>query len=254
MAIIDRGDTGSARGQPPGKKGRDVRDLLNHPLVRVWAIRAGVALVVGVLFAIVFDLRVGLTLAVVAVIADTVYKARSAPRGERGYPVSPAERRTEKELRGLAKGGWTVLPARAVPKDEAGVSDGKIDHLVIGPGGVFAIDSDSFDKRLPIRTLSHTRLFHGPFEQNNLLDEARWEANQARRLLGKAMGAEIPVQAVIAIYGPAVPWRWMSVRHVDILAGGTVRTYLRKRPKTLTEDDVARISEAARRVFPSKFD
>ncbi|GAB2835702.1 hypothetical protein GCM10022221_38560 [Actinocorallia aurea] len=254
MAIIDRGDPGSARGQPPEDKRPDLRALTRHPLARLWAIRVGVALVVGVLFAIVFDLRVGLTLAVVVMIADTVRNARAGGGEDRGYPVSAAERRTERQLRALAKDGWRVLHARAVPRDGDGVSDGKIDHLVIGPTGVYAIDSESWDKRLPVRTLSHTRLFHGPFEMKDRLDEARWEANQAARLLSKAMATDIPVQPSVAIYGPAVPWRVMSVRNVDVYAGNQAGKYLRKRPKVLTPEDVARIGEAAERVFPSKYD
>ncbi|ROO89511.1 nuclease-like protein [Actinocorallia herbida] len=254
MAIIDRGEPGGARGQPPEERPRpDLRALARHPRARLWAIRTAVALVVGVLFAIVFDPRVGLTLAVVVMIADTVRTAR-AGGGDRGYPVSSAERRTERQLRALAKDGWRVLHARAVPRDGEGVSDGKIDHLVIGPTGVYAIDSESWDKRLPVRSLSHTRLFHGPFEMKDRLDEARWEANQASRLLSKAMATDIPVQPSVAIYGPSVPWRVMSVRNVDVYAGNQARKYLRKRPKVLTPEDVTRIGEAAERVFPSKYE
>ena len=82
--------------------------------------------------------------------------------------------RTEKQLRSLEKGGYRVLHARAVPRDDEGVSDGRIDHLVIGPSGVYAIDSEKWDKRLPVRTLSHRKLFHGPFDKRDQLDEARW--------------------------------------------------------------------------------
>ncbi|MDX6742901.1 nuclease-related domain-containing protein [Actinocorallia sp. A-T 12471] len=254
MAIIDRGEAGGARGQPPEERQRpDLRALARHPRARLWAIRVAVAVVVGLLFAIVFDIRVGLTLAVVVMIADTVRTAR-AGGGDRGYPVSAAERRTERQLRGLAKEGWRVLHARAVPRDGDGVSDGKIDHLVIGPTGVYAIDSETWDKRLPVRAMSHTRLFHGPFEMKDRLDEARWEANQASRLLGKALATDIPVQPSVAIYGPAIPWRVMSVRNVDVYAGNQARKYLRKRPKVLTPEDVARIGEAAERVFPSKYE
>lgn len=255
MAIIDRGDAGGARGQPPEERPRPtLRDLTRHPSARLWAIRVAVALVVGLLFAIVFDLRVGLTLAVVVMIADTVRTARAGGGAQRGYPVSPAERKTERQLRGLAKAGWRIMHARAVPRDGDGVSDGKIDHLVVGPTGVYAIDSESWDKRLPVRTLSHTRLFHGPFEMKDRLDEARWEANQASRLLSKAMGSEIPVQPSVAIYGPPIPWRWMSVRNVDVFAGAKAKAYLRKRPKVLTPDDIERIGDAADRVFPSKYE
>lgn len=250
MAMIDRG---GARGQPPeGEPGGrpDFRELLARPDVRRWILRVAFAAVIGMLFAIVFDFRIGLTAAVVAVIVDTVRKARA---GDGGYRASPAERKTSKQLSGLTKKGWHILHARSIPRDDDGVSDGQIDHLVIGPTGVFAIDSESWDKRLPVRTLSHMRLFHGPFEKKDRLDEARWEANQASRLLSLSLGQEIPVQPSVAIYGPSVPWRVMTVRNVDVYSGGKARTYLRKRPKVLTDEEVARIAAAAAKVFPSKF-
>ncbi|GAB3275839.1 hypothetical protein GCM10027589_01200 [Actinocorallia lasiicapitis] len=254
MATIERGEVGSARGQPDGDGGKPkYGDVLGSPQLRRWLLRVGAAAVIGILFAIVFDLRVGVTVAIVTVIADTVRKARSVPADQAWRRASAAERRTEKQLRGLTKQGWHILHARAVPRDVDGVSDGKIDHLVIGPTGVYAIDSEMWDKRLPVRTLSHLRLFHGPFEKKERLDEARWEANQASRALSKALGVEIPVQPSVAIYGPAIPWRIMTVRNVDVYAGATAKKYLRKRPKVLTPEEVERIAAAASAVFPSKF-
>jgi hypothetical protein len=252
MAIIERGEVGSARGQPTGPEKDPDRfgDLMGNPQVRRWALRVGAAAIIGVLFAIVFDLRVGVTVAIVAVIADTVRKARSVPADQAHRRASAAERKTEKQLRGLAKQGWHILHARAVPRDSDGVSDGQIDHLVIGPTGVYAIDSEQWDKRLPVRTLSH---LHGPFEKKERLDEARWEANQASRILSNALGTEIPVQPSVAIYGPAIPWRVMTVRNVDVYSGSTARKYLRKKPKVLTPEEVDRIAEAAASVLPSKF-
>jgi len=253
MALIEKGE---ARGQPVDqqKRPQSLGDLWNQPQVRRWALRAGLAVVVGVLFAWVIDIRVGLTVAIIAIIADTVLKARSSTTKAGAWRrASAAERKTEKQLRGLVAKGWRVMHARAVPQDRDGVSDGQIDHLVIGPTGVYAIDSEKWDKRLPVRTLSHMKLFHGPFEKKDQLDEARWEANQASRLLSKALGVEIPVQPSVAIYGPAIPWRVMTVRNVDVYAGGKAKSYLRKRPKVLTAEEIDRIADAAEQVLPSKF-
>jgi hypothetical protein len=253
MALIEKGE---ARGQPvsPHKNPQSVGDLWNQPQVRRWALRLGLAVVVGALFAVAIDIRVGLTVAIIAIIADTVLKARGSATGLDAWRrASAAERKTEKQLRGLAAKGWRVMHARAVPQDREGVSDGQIDHLVIGPTGVYAIDSEKWDKRLPVRTLSHMKLFHGPFEKKEQLDEARWEANQASRLLSKALGVEIPVQPSVAIYGPAIPWRVMTVRNVDVYAGAKAKSYLRKRPKVLSSEEIDRIATAAEQVLPSKF-
>ncbi len=262
MAIIERDSTHQsvqqgARGQPeeaamipPPTYG----DLLGHPHFRRWGLRIGVSAVIGVVFALVFEIRIGFTVAVLAVILDTVRRARSSSTIEAWQKSSAAERRTEKQLRGLAKAGYRVLHARAVPRDDDGVSDGRIDHLVIGPSGVYAIDSEKWDKRLPVRTLSHRKLFHGPFNKKDRLDEARWEADQASKIISAQVGFQVPVQPSVAIYGPAIPWKVMTVRDVDVYSGGRAKSYLRRRPKILTTEDVQRISTAAEEALPPVYE
>jgi hypothetical protein len=225
-------------------------DLLSDPRVRRWAIRVVFAVVIGIVFALVFDIRVGFTVAVLAAILDTIRRARSTSSVVAWQKSSAAERRTERQLKGLEKAGYRVLHARAVPRDEDGVSDGRIDHLVIGPSGVYAIDSEKWDKRLPVRTLSHRKLFHGPFDKKDRLDEARWEADQASRFISSKVGFEVPVQPSVAIYGPAIPWKVMTVRDVDVYSGGRARSYLKRRSKILTSTDIERIHRAAEDSLP----
>jgi len=261
MAIMERGNGQQARGQPhetPLKRPAEHQqqtygDMLNDPQIRRWLERAAVALIVGVLFALVFDLRIGVTVAALAVIVDVVRRARKSSSVAAWQKSSAAERRTEKQLKSLQKNGYLVLHARAVPYDAEGVSDGRIDHLVIGPTGVYAIDSEKWDKRLPVRTLSHRKLFHGPFNKKERLDEARWEADQASKMIEERVGFEVPVQPSVAIYGPSIPWKVMRVRDVDVYAGNRARSYFRRRPKILTETDVQRIFKAAEKALPPKY-
>ncbi|HEX2315815.1 MAG TPA: nuclease-related domain-containing protein [Thermomonospora sp.] len=228
-------------------------DLLADPRVRRWAPRVGVALLVGLLVTPVFGLRGGLGLAALLLVADAWRRSRRSSSVVAWQKSSAAERRTERQLRSLAKNGYRILHARAVPRDDEGVSDGKIDHLVVGPSGVYAIDSEKWDRRLPVRTLSHRKLFHGPFNKKDRLDEARWEAKQASKMLTQQVGFEVPVQPSVAIYGPSIPWKVMRVRDVDVYAGNRARAYLRRRPKILTETDVQRIYQAAEAALPPKY-
>ncbi|MEW2354496.1 nuclease-related domain-containing protein [Spirillospora sp. NPDC029432] len=263
MAIMERGDTNGARGQPQetsvgGPQGRppgrgSFDELLKQPRVRLWLWRAGGAIALALVASILFSVRIGITVAVLAVIADVVRWSRKDSSVPAWQKSSAAERRTEKQLRSLEKGGYHVLHARAVPRDDEGVSDGRIDHLVIGPSGVYAIDSEKWDKRLPVRTLSHRKLFHGPFNKKDRLDEARWEAEQAAKIIGTRVGFDVPVQASVAIYGPSIPWKVMRVRDVDVYAGNRARGYLRRRPKVLTETDIMRIYQAAQKALPPKY-
>jgi hypothetical protein len=138
-------------------------------------------------------------------------------------------------------------------RNEDGVSDGRIDHLVIGPSGVYAIDSEKWDKRLPVRTLSHRKIFHGPFDMKDRLDESRWEAEQASRVLTDRVGFDVPVQPSVAIYGPSIPWKVMRVRDVDVYSGNLARAYLRRRSKILTGADVERIYKVAEQTLPPQY-
>ncbi|WP_232384297.1 nuclease-related domain-containing protein [Actinomadura violacea] len=237
--------------RPPGD--RTLTGMLADPRVRVWAWRIGVALAVLVVATAMFGGRLGITAAVLVVVVDVVRRSRRDSSIAAWQKSSAAERRTEKQLRSLQRNGYLVLHARAVPRDDEGVSDGRIDHLVIGPSGVYAIDSEKWDKRLPVRTLSHRKLFHGPFNKKERLDEARWEADQASRIIGGQVGFEVPVQPSVAIYGPSIPWKVMRVRDVDVYAGNRARSYLRRRPKILTDTDVQRIFQAAEKALPPKY-
>lgn len=228
-------------------------DLVHDPQVRLWIRRAVVALVVGLVLALIVNLPVGLTAAVLVVVVDVVRRGRKESSVEAWRKPSVAERKTERQLRGMAKGGYRTLHARAVPRDEDGVSDGQIDHLVVGPTGVYAVDSEKWDKRLPVRAMSHRKLFLGPFNKKERLDEARWESEQASRLISAQLGYEVPVQPSLAVYGPAISWKVLMVRDVDVYAGARARNYLRRRPKILTSVDIERIYEAAERVLPPKY-
>jgi nuclease-like protein len=258
MAILERGNRQSARGQPqdeaPRQEGMPTfRDMANHPTVRRWAIWVGAALAVGVVGSVLFGPRLGITAAVLVLVAEGIRRARTNSTVIAWQKSSAAERRTERQLRSLAKNGYRILHARAVPRDDEGVSDGKIDHFVVGPSGVYAIDSEKWDKRLPVRTLSHRKLFHGPFNKKDRLDEARWEAEQASRMLTAQVGFEVPVQPSVAIYGPSIPWKVMRVRDVDVYSGNRARSYFRRRPKILTETDIQRIFQAAEQALPPKY-
>lgn len=276
MAIVERGNMqGQARGRPQADteetrseerrehhqqapvKERPEEDtaatLLDDPRTRRWMWRIGVAVVAGLAVLLVFGWRLGVTVAVLVVIGDVVRQSRKSSSVTAWQKSSAAERRTERQLKSLQRNGYLVLHARAVPRDDEGVSDGRIDHLVIGPSGVYAIDSEKWDKRLPVRTMSHLKLFHGPFNKKDRLDEARWEAQQASSILGERVGFDVPVQPSVAIYGPSIPWKVMRVREVDVYAGNRARSYLRRRPKILTDGDVRRIFQAAEQALPPKY-
>lgn len=268
MATMERGNTQNARARPESEEAREHDDqtpvkerlegsaaaaVLDDPKIRRWAYRIGAAVLAGAAALMLTSWRIGLTVAVLVVIGDYVRLSRKSSTVTAWQKSSAAERRTERQLKSLRRNGYLVLHARAVPRDDEGVSDGRIDHLVIGPSGVYAIDSEKWDKRLPVRTMSHLKLFHGPFNKKDRLDEARWEAQMASMILAEQVGFDVPVQPSVAIYGPSIPWKVMRVRDVDVYAGNRARSYLRRRPKILTDGDVQRIFQAAEESLPPKY-
>ncbi len=140
------------------------------------------------------DWRVGLTAAALVAIADTIYKSKTMSLIPAAARAHSAQRRTKRRLFLVRPAGYLAVHARGIPG-----TDSVIDHLVIGPGGVYALDSERWDRRLPVRTVASDSaagpvLYHGPFSQKDRLAHARWEAAQAARLLSAELGREITVR------------------------------------------------------------
>jgi Nuclease-related domain len=225
--------------------------IASHPRLPLWERRIAVALVAGIVFTLLFDWRIGLTAAVLAAIADSLQRAHSTSL----IPASrsAAQRRTERRLGRLGGAGYLTLNERAIPG-----SDNVIDHLVIGPAGVHAIDSERWDKRLPVRVIKQKQLWHGPFSQKDRLIEARWEAQQASELISGSLGRHVDVRPSLAIYGPKIPWHVLTIRDVDVYTGNEVRKYLRYRAKLnrgrrLSQADAEQIFDAADQVLPARY-
>jgi hypothetical protein len=247
--VADRAGPEAGGGQP---KRVTLADLAANPRARIWKLRTFLAVAAGVAFTLLFTWRAGLMAAVIVAIADTVYRSRTAAVATPGEPrLRGPQRRTQRQLSKLERAGYRALHARPIPG-----SNEYIDHLVIGPTGVYAIDSEAWDKKLPIRTKNARQLWHGPYSKKDRLEHARWEAGQASELLGKALSAQITVRPAMAVYGPKISWDITTIRDVDVFEGGTLRKYLRKHAKKkigmrpLTDGDIEKIYEAAERVLP----
>jgi hypothetical protein len=150
----------------------------------------------------------------------------------------------------MHRAGYHTLHARPIPG-----SPEVIDHLVVGPTGVYAIDSEKWHKEMPIRTSNGRQLWHGPESKKQRLEHAKWEAAQASERLSAALGETIAVQAAMAVYGPQVPWDIATIRDVDVFSGPRLRKYLRRRARMkelprLTPDRVREIYDAAGAVLP----
>jgi len=236
-------------GRAPGHR-PPTTGLAADPRVPVWITRAIAAAVAGFAIAIWLNWRLGVTAAALVAIADTIYRSKTTAFVPAAARVSSAQRRTRRRLAMLRMNGYVTLNARPIPG-----SDQVIDHLVIGPAGVLAVDSERWDRRLPVRLAVGGQIYHGPFSQRHRLEHARWEAAQAARLLSDATKQAIDVRPVMVIYGPKIPWNVIGLLGVDVFSGSQLRKYLRRqvrarRPKRLDEQQIRVIQEAAEQVLP----
>jgi hypothetical protein len=231
-----------------GQRRGNLAHLAANPRMRVWRLRIIVAAVVMVAFSIWISWQLGLTLAVIVVIADTIYRSRK--NYARQPKMNRAQRRTRRQLNKLRRAGYHAMHAGVIPE-----SEDQIDHLVVGPAGVFAIDSEAWDKHLIVRAKKGSQLWHGPFSKKDRLEHATWEAQRAADLLSGDVGKPVSVRPALAVYGPKIPWDVATIREVDVFSGPRLRKYLRRRVKQpgvrpLDDEEIARIYQAVNKAFP----
>jgi hypothetical protein len=224
--------------------------LSADPRRRVWVWRAVIAVAILVGLSIPGYWLLGLTLAVLVVIADTIIRSRRVFAGPAAVRQAAARRSTCRQLDKLERAGYRAVHDIAIP----GTED-QIDHLVMGPAGVFAIDSEAWDKRLPVRTRNGRQLWHGPFSMKDRLEHARGEAEWAATRLSGALGSPVTVRPSMAVYGPKIHWDVATIRDVDVFSGPRLRRYLRRvardgDTRLLSDGEVERIDKAARTAFP----
>jgi hypothetical protein len=146
------------------------------------------------------------------------------------------------KLEKLAEHGWRVL--HSVPIGEHG-SD--IDHIAIGPGGVWTINAKNHPgKKIwvaprQIRVDGHTV----PYLRNS-----EYEANRVRKILMAHLGWEPYVRpALVFMTGTLVPEVTIKGRpeSVEILDRLDVNRRLKREPVRLSADQVSEVFEIARR-------
>ncbi len=149
------------------------------------------------------------------------------------------ERHTARLLGGLDRHGWAILHDLAIPGSRA-----NLDHLAIGPGGVFVIDSKQYSGRLQLD--SSGQLWHGRYPLAPMLAAVRFEAGQAAQVLA-APGLQ--VVPIVAVHGAPVPWGKLVVEGVPVVPARRLPSMLRALPTVLAPERVAGLADQARIRF-----
>jgi hypothetical protein len=206
-----------------------------------WRVAAtlGISAAAGVLGSLLGP-RLGLAAGVLAAVAaGWGLRFRPSPDAVAWRRGAAGERRTARLLDPLERRGWAVLHDLAVPGSRA-----NIDHLVIGPGGVFVIDSKHYRGRLLLDPTG--RLWHGRYPLAPILRAVDFEADQAARVL---TDPDVVVVPVVAVHGAQVPWGKVVMSGVPVVAARRLPSMLRQLPAVLGPERVAALADQARIRF-----
>jgi hypothetical protein len=203
--------------------------------------RAATTLGAGVAAALLTP-RLGLLVGVAAVgLAGWALRFRPSPEARAWRRGAVGERRTARLLGRLERDGWAVLHDLAVPGSRA-----NIDHLLIGPGGVFVVDSKLYTGRLHLAPGGS--LWHGRYPLAPVLRAVRFEADQAAQVLATPGVEVVPL---VAVHGAPVPWGKLVVDGVPVVGARRLPGLLRGLPAVLGPERVAGLGDRARIRFRS---
>jgi Nuclease-related domain len=206
-----------------------------------WRVAAilGVGAAGGVLASLVAP-RLSLVLgALAAMAAGWMLRFRPSPDAVAWRRGAVGERRTAHLLAALERQGWAVLHDLAVPCSRA-----NIDHLVIGPGGVFVIDSKQYRGRLQLDPSG--RLWRGRYPLAPALRAVSFEADQAALVLADP---DVVVVPIMAVHGTQVPWGKVVADGVPVVSARRLPSMLRQLPAVLGPERVANLADQARVRF-----
>jgi len=182
----------------------------------------------------------GLSLSVLAAVtAGWGLRFRPSPAARAWRRGAVGERRTARLLRSLERHGWAVLHDLALPGSRA-----NLDHLVIGPGGVFVIDSKQYRGHLQLDQSG--RLWRGRYPLVPMLRAVSWEADQAAQVLPDPGVTVLPI---LAVHGAQVPWGKVVTNGVPVLAARRLPSMLRNLPAVLGPERVTTLADQARIRF-----
>jgi hypothetical protein len=152
--------------------------------------------------------------------------ARTWQRGARG------ERHTARLLRRLTRDGYVVFHDLVVPG-----SDANVDHLVIGPSGVFVIDSKQWTGH--VHQGADGLAWHNHYPLDRTLQTVRWEAEAISRVLGTHTAA------LLCIHGAHVDRGGLHAGDVVIVPARRLRDAL-GHDQVLSDGDVELLATTAR--------
>jgi hypothetical protein len=153
-------------------------------------------------------------------------QARAWQRGAKG------ERHTARLLDRLGRDGYVVFHDLALPGSPA-----NLDHLVVGPSGVFVIDSKQWTGQ--VHQSADGLVWHDHYRLDRTLATIRWQAETLGRLLG------VPVAPLVCVHGAHIQHGGLRGQGVAVVAATLLRGALGD-DQLLSQVDVELLAATAR--------
>lgn len=135
---------------------------------------------------------------------------------------------------------WAVRHALPV---EAGLSD--IDHLVIGPAGVFIVATKNYSG-LNVWASQRTLMVAGVRQPH--IRTMEFEMGSAERILSAASGGAVEVSGILAVVAAKSLVVREKHRDVAVLSASHLVAWLQRHKRVLSPEQAAQIGEAASRA------
>ncbi|MGW3369746.1 nuclease-related domain-containing protein [Streptosporangium canum] len=223
------------------------REELAVGRTRRLVVRAILAAASAAAVAVLVDWRAGLVAGLLVALVDAVHRWRTHEAVRTWRRGALGERRTARALRRLERAGHLVLHDRALPRGKANV-----DHLVIGPCGVFVVDSKNWRKDR--RVTRRGRYVHvGTTWGDNVTKSVVYESRSVAAALRAALGVPVEVVPLLAVHGPYVPLRGMAVGpdKVRMLRASVVAGWILRQGPRLDPVALAQLRQIAPGLFPA---
>jgi hypothetical protein len=94
-------------------------------------------------------------------------------------------------------------------------SRANIDHIAIGPSGVWVIESKDYGGRLTVR---RDEIYVAGRRRTQIIDQAIREAEAVEAVLVEA-GMNAPVMPILCVHRADLPWRTPVIDGVSIVSG-----------------------------------
>jgi Nuclease-related domain len=150
------------------------------------------------------------------------------------------EQRTEKQLHSIESEGWRTF------HDREG-KYGNLDHVVIGPGGVYLLDTKNLSGTVSVEedglTVRHSDAPKDAFTYKSLAGSMRGAAATLKARIAEATGVSRWVHGIVVVWGD-FPERECEHDKVAYLAGDGLTLWLRKQPERLSIEDRRLIQDA----------